>query len=87
MNTVSQKVVERSHVRAPDSGFAEPAGTSKIFVRRFDGIGMPQWSAMVEWCYENLYHGGHYEPNWHHQWPTFYFRDEREYTLFLLRWA
>ena len=29
MNTVSQKVVERSHVRVPDSGFAAHVNISK----------------------------------------------------------
>lgn len=23
-----------------------------------------QWDEKVKWCKENLYHGGHYEPNW-----------------------
>ncbi len=87
MSTRSQSTVEISSVRVRDSGFVEPASTSKVFVRRFDGIGMPRWSAMKDWCYENLYHGGYYEPNWSAEYPTFYFRDEREYTLFLLRWT
>jgi hypothetical protein len=42
---------------------------------------------MADWCYNNLYHGGYYEPNWHHQYPTFYFTDEKEYLLFCLRWS
>ncbi len=91
MNTVSQKVVERSHVRAPDSGFAEPASTRKVFVKRFDHLtpfsNDAQWARMLEWCQENLYRGGHYEPNWRAQYPSFYFTDEKEYTLFLLRWS
>ena len=57
------------------------------YIKRFDGVSMARWSEMAEWCYENLYHGGNYEPNWHHQYPTFYFTDPKEYTLFLLRWA
>jgi len=37
---------------------------------------------------KNLYHGGHYEPNWYtNQRDTFYFTDPKEYTLFLLRWS
>jgi hypothetical protein len=48
---------------------------------------MARWQEMADWCYNNLYHGGYYEPNWSHQYPTFYFKDEKEYTLFLLRWA
>lgn len=61
------------------------------FNKRFDNIGPfdnnAQWARMIEWCQENLYHGGYYEPNWMAQYPTFYFDDEREYTAFLLRWS
>lgn len=50
--------------------------------------GRAPWLEILTWCMENLYHGGHYEPNW---WPnsydTIYFTDPKEYTLFLLRWA
>jgi hypothetical protein len=46
-----------------------------------------RWAEMIEWCENNLYHGGHYEPNWHAQYPSFYFWDEKEYSLFLLRWS
>ena len=67
----------------------EPLSTSKtrVFVKRFDGVSIAQWQDMAEWCYNNLYHGGHYEPNWSHQYPTFYFTDEKEYLLFCLRWS
>lgn len=61
-----------------------------LFVKRFDNVDMfdkGRWAEMIQWCYENLYHGGHYEPNWSAQWPSFYFKDEKEYTAFLLRWA
>jgi hypothetical protein len=46
-----------------------------------------RWATMIEWCKNNLYHGGYYEPNWYAQYPTFYFKDEQEYILFLLRWS
>jgi hypothetical protein len=46
-----------------------------------------RWAEMIEWCRKNLYHGGYYEPNWSAVYPSFYFTDEREYTLFLLRWS
>jgi len=50
--------------------------------------GAAPWNEIVVWCMKNLYHGGHYEPNWHtNQRDTFYFKDPKEYTLFLLRWA
>ena len=55
------------------------------YIKRFDGIDLGRWAAMRQWCLDNLYHGGHYEPNWSHQYPTFYFTDPKEYTLFLLR--
>ena len=63
---------------------------SRVFVKRFDNVGMfegGRWATMIEWCKDNLYHGGYYEPNWYAQYPTFYFKDEQEYILFLLRWA
>ncbi len=91
MNTKSQSIVEISTalVRGSDSGVS--VGTSKVFVKRFDHLSPfnndAQWARMLEWCQENLYHGGHYEPNWHAQFPSFYFRDEKEYTMFLLRWS
>lgn len=87
MNTLSQNVMEVSSVRVADSGSVGPVGTSKVFVVRFDGVSMARWNDMAIWCYENLYHGGHYEPNWSHQYPTFYFTDEKEHTMFLLRWS
>ena len=68
----------------------EYVSTSKVFVKRFDNIGPfidGQWGEMVEWCRKNLYHGGHYEPYWSAIYPSFYFTDEKEYTLFLLRWS
>jgi hypothetical protein len=50
--------------------------------------GVAPWNDLVVWCIENLYHGGYYEPNWHtNQTDTFYFTDEKEYMLFLLRWT
>ena len=90
MNTVSQRVVEISSVVVQDSGSVGTVNTSKVFVKRFDNLGMfeqGRWAEMIEWCQRNLYHGGHYEPNWHADYPSFYFWDEREYTLFLLKWA
>jgi hypothetical protein len=39
-----------------------------------------------EWCRNNLYHGGYYEPNWYRNGETFCFKDEKEAMLFSLRW-
>ncbi len=60
------------------------------FKQRFDNVGMfegGRWAEMIQWCRDNLYHGGHYEPNWFAQYPTFYFDDEQEYLMFVLRWG
>ena len=86
MSTRSQSTVEISSVRVRDSGFVEPASTSKVYAWQYNGVA--PWSEIVHWCYKNLYHGGHYEPNWHTDgYETIYFEDPKEYTLFLLRWA
>jgi hypothetical protein len=65
---------------------AGPVSTPTVYQWQYNGVA--PWSEIVHWCEENLYHGGHYEPNW---WPnsydTIYFTDPKEYTLFLLRWA
>ena len=89
MNTKSQSTVEIYHAPVPVSDSVATVSTSKtqVFVKRFDSITLEQWREMVTWCGENLYHGGYYEPMWHVVYPSFYFRDEREYTLFLLRWS
>ena len=90
MNTVSQKVVERSHVRALDSDSGGSASTSKVFVKRFDNLtpfsNNAQWARMLEWCHDTL-RAEHHDTTWWVFYPSFYFRDEREYTLFLLRWS
>ena len=41
------------------------------------------------WCQQKLYHGGHYEPNWYYNYETntWCFKDEKEFTMFCLRWA
>lgn len=62
------------------------------FQKRFDVNSVDmfrdgRWAEMIQWCQDHLYHGGYYEPNWTAQYPTFYFDDEKEYMLFLLRWT
>lgn len=49
--------------------------------------GANYWKEKVDWCKENLYHGGHYEPKWHTQYPFIVFEDESEYAWFMLRWS
>lgn len=48
--------------------------------------GGPYWSEKIDWCRENLYHGGNYEPNWYQNYPYICFKDEKEYAWFILRW-
>ena len=45
------------------------------------------WDEKIAWCVLNLYHGGHYEPKWHTQYPFIVFNDEQEYAWFMLRWS
>ena len=49
--------------------------------------GSDKFHEMTDWCMKNLYHGGHYEPNWYAVFPFIYFKDEKEYAVFLLRWS
>jgi hypothetical protein len=74
---------------AQDLNLGEPASTSKtpVFVQTFNSLPLEDFYEMIAWCRDTLYHGGHYEPNWSVNYPTFYFTDEKEYALFLLRWA
>lgn len=59
----------------------------KIYIKRFDFASVEDFNEMVCWCKKTFYHGGYYEPSWWHDYHTFYFGDEKEYMLFLLRWA
>ncbi len=76
MSTEYQNSMENTHAPALDSGFEPNAGTQKVFVKRFDVNSVDMfreghWAEMIAWCQENLYHGGHYEPNWTAQYPVF----------------
>ena len=58
----------------------------KIYLWQYNGVA--PWQEIVVWCMDNLYHGGHYEPNWFtNNRETIYFTDEKEYAWFLLRWS
>ena len=89
MNTKSQNSMATCPALAQVSDSVATASTSKtpVFVKRFDFAAAEHWDEMIAWCRNNLYHGGYYEPNWSVEYPSFYFRDEKEYTLFLLRWS
>jgi hypothetical protein len=86
MNTVSQKVVEISTAHVPASGSEVSVSTSKVFVKRFNHNEFGQWADMVQWCIDTL-NAEQHDTTWWISYPSFYFRDEREYTLFLLRWS
>lgn len=50
--------------------------------------GVAQWDEIVNWCRDNLYHGGYYEPNWSTDgYDNIFFTDPKEYQWFLLRWS
>jgi len=86
MNTKSQNSTATFLAHAADSGLGVNASMPKVYQWQYNG--RAPWADVVDWCQENLYHGGHYEPRWYtngHE--TFYFEDPKEYTLFLLRWA
>ena len=89
MNIESQSTVEIYHAHAADSDSEATVSTSKtqVFVKSFDSLNLGLFYEMIAWCRDTLYHGGHYEPNWSVNYPAFYFTDEREYTLFLLKWS
>lgn len=62
---------------------------NELYTKRVFDVGMfenGRWAEMIEWCRTNLYHGGHYEPNWYAQYPNFYFKDKDEYLMFCLRY-
>jgi hypothetical protein len=42
--------------------------------------GVAQWNDITNWCRDHL-------RAWDAKWETIYFQDEKEYTLFLLRWT
>ena len=86
MNTEYQNSMVITLALAQDSNFGETASTPKVLSWQYNGVA--HWVDILEWCYHNLYHGGNYEPNWYtNNRDTFYFKDPKEYTLFLLRWT
>ena len=58
-----------------------------MFIKRFDLISIEQFCEMIEWCKKNLHYSDHYEHNWYHQYPSFYFTNEKEYLFFVLKWS
>ena len=63
------------------------------FIKRFNGCPTSKWENMVHWCEETfnsrsgIYRPPLYDRTWLQYYPTFYFRDEQQYTMFLLRWS
>ena len=86
MSTKFLKQMENTPAPAQDFAFGRNASTSKVYQWQYNG--RAPFGDIVEWCYNHLYHGGYYEPNWYtNERETIYFRDEKEYTMFLLRWS
>ena len=44
--------------------------------------GIAPWHELYSWCERAIGPTG-----WHGTWETLYFEHEKDYTLFLLRWA
>lgn len=59
---------------------------SKILIKRFSRCPTDKWEDMVYWCEQNLSIPTRYTRTWHHRYPEFYFVNEQEYAVFLLRW-
>lgn len=87
MNTRSQNSMAVTPVPAQGLSFGENVSTPTVY--RWQYNGRAPWDDIIDWCQKNLYHGGYYEPKWytHNGYETIYFKDPREYTLFLLRWS
>jgi hypothetical protein len=62
-------------------------GMSKIFANRIDDWNSPPITEIIDWCEKNLNNDDIHYDNWWYNNRTFYFTDEREYLLFLLRWT
>lgn len=43
--------------------------------------GVAPFTDLVAWCSEFLPSGA-----WHYSWETFYFHEEKYFTMFLLKW-
>lgn len=80
MNTKSQRIVEISTVRVADSGSAGPVSTSKIYVWQYNGSAL--FDEIVQWCRDTF---GYVDWYWRNE--TVYFENEKDYTMFLLRWS
>lgn len=47
--------------------------------------GVAPWREIVNWCCDTF--GRTRDAGWSCNWDTFYFNDERDYAIFLLRWT
>jgi hypothetical protein len=55
----------------------------KIYTHQMDDCPTQLFHKIYLWCRDQF--GD--EHGWTHQYPTFYFRNEQDYILFLLKWA
>jgi hypothetical protein len=56
-----------------------------LITQRFDNCTTAKWAEMVFWCEDNL--GVRWSKVWDHHYPYFYFKDEKVWLLFTLRWS
>lgn len=56
----------------------------KIYEYSQDRISTAIFYKMYLWCQDQF---GEDENGWTHQYPTFYFRNEKDYLIFLLKWS
>ena len=57
------------------------------FSKRFNGCPTDKWADMVHWCEYTFASKKTRRRTWEHYYPTFYFRDEQHYAMFLLKWT
>lgn len=60
---------------------------TRAYYKRFDILTIHERYEMARWCLDTLLTPDPEKPNWWVEGNTFYFRDEKEYTMFLLRWG
>lgn len=46
------------------------------------------WAPCISWCEEHLYYSNHNKPCWRYVGEgVFEFENEKDYTMFMLRWG
>lgn len=62
-------------------GWQENSPLVKVYIKRYDLIALDEREKMISWCRDTLTEDCWVDGN------TFYFRNEKDYLLFALRWA